>query len=179
MLPYLLVIFVIMAYQHFAQPELTVQILVPTNQLNVQLEVFAMEADITSPARLVVSVTMVLQFRVQLVHTVQQLELSNQRTVQLVAIALAANIKSYVKLKISVLMVLQFSVQLVHIALMVARPSQRIVQLEVIALAVVTLKNVIWELFRWGRLSVVLYVILDISVTKLVSANRFLLILTL
>ena len=93
----LLVIFVIMAYQHFAQPELTVQILVPANQLNVQLEVFAMEADITSPARLVVSVTMVLQFRVQLVHTVQQLELLSQKIVQLEVIALAANIKSYVK----------------------------------------------------------------------------------
>ena len=174
-----LVIFARMAYQIFAQRERIVQILVPANQLNVHLEVFAMEADITSPAQLEVSVTTVLQFSVRLVHTVQQMELPSQKTVQLEVIALAANIKSYVKLEISVLMVLQFSVQLVHIALKVARSSQKTVQQEVIALAVVTLKNVIWGLFRLGRHSVVLHVILDISVIKLVSANRFLLILTL
>ena len=76
-------------------------------------------------------------------------------------------------------MVLQFRVQLVHIALKVARPSQKTVQQEVFALAVIILKNVIWGLFRLRRLSVVLHVILDISVIKLVSANRFLLISTL
>ena len=84
-----LVIFVMMAYQHFAQLELTVQILVQKKPPSVHLEAFAMGAIIKNYVQLEVSVVMVLQFIVQLVHIALKVARPSQKTVHQEVFALA------------------------------------------------------------------------------------------
>ena len=85
----LLVTFAMMAYQHFAQLELTAQLPVQTKRPTVRLGAFAMGAVITNNVQLEVSVTMVLQFSVQLVHIALKVARPSQKTVHQEVFALA------------------------------------------------------------------------------------------